>query len=182
MVKDLARELENTPGMDDPSQISVIIKHLANGRISDETIEKALPPEKKRKHKPYERYQDTEINGVDFQRPVTVASDGSTHTDDRIPLSTDKGKGVFIPDEAEDEEEEEQEHKQQEASLQQLQQYKIILSAALLRGLGKLMLQKAEKAPNKKNFCIEHDITTKELFVYEAEEGEERNALGDDER
>jgi regulator of replication initiation timing len=73
MVKELARMLESL--VDDTSQISLIIKAIANGRISDDTIEQALPKEKKRK---YERYQDlANPTNRDFQRPVTVSSDGS---------------------------------------------------------------------------------------------------------
>jgi hypothetical protein len=75
MVKELARILESL--VDDPSQISVIIKAIANGRIADRTIEEALPEDKKRKHKPLERYQDRETAVRGFQRPVTVSSDGS---------------------------------------------------------------------------------------------------------
>lgn len=75
MVRELARMLE--PLIDDPSQISAIIKAISNGRISDDVIERALPEDKKRKHKPYERYQREEIRQADFQQPVTVASDGS---------------------------------------------------------------------------------------------------------
>lgn len=75
MIRKLARILE--PLIKDPSQTSMIIKAIANGRISDETIEKVLPEDKKRKHKPYELFSKREINGVDFSRPVTVASDGS---------------------------------------------------------------------------------------------------------
>lgn len=77
MVRKLARILE--PLIDDPSQTSMIIKAIANGRISDEIIEKVLPEDKKRKHKPYELFSKREIKGFDFQEPetVTVASDGS---------------------------------------------------------------------------------------------------------
>jgi DNA repair exonuclease SbcCD ATPase subunit len=75
MVKELARMLESL--VDDPSQISVIIKAISNGRIADRTIEEALPEDKKRRHKPLERYQDRETAVRGFQRPVTVSSDGS---------------------------------------------------------------------------------------------------------
>lgn len=95
MVKELARTIE--PLVDDPSQISAIIKAIANGRISDETIEKALPKEKKRK---YDRYQDLEIrNNTDFQQPVTVSSDGSESYDDGEPDSKPdwtEGKDIEI--------------------------------------------------------------------------------------
>lgn len=80
MVRELTRMLE--PLIDDPSQISVIIKAIANGRISDDVIQRALPEDKKRKHKPYERYQEMEIRQADFSTPVTVASDGSTNFED----------------------------------------------------------------------------------------------------
>lgn len=81
LVRKLARMLESL--IDDPAQTSIIIKAIANGRISDETIEKALPEDKKRKHKPYELFRKRVINNSDFQDPetVTVASDGSeSHT------------------------------------------------------------------------------------------------------
>jgi hypothetical protein len=79
LVRDLARMLE--PLIDDSSQISIIIKAIANGRISDDTIERALPEDKKRKHKPYETYRQLEQNRLpDSQRPVTVSTNGSQST------------------------------------------------------------------------------------------------------
>ena len=157
MVKELARMLEDI--VDDPSQISIIIKVIADGRISDDLIEKVLPEEKKRKHKPYERYQEAEIRQSDFQRPVTVASDGSTHTDittqpERIDLSEDKGRGAWIDPNA----------------------LRIIMRADLFNALGRDMQQKVREHGKKTLYAIEYNSQSKEVFTDIAETGEEVNA------
>jgi hypothetical protein len=77
MIRELARTLEEL--VDDPAQISSIIKALANGRISDPLIERVLPSEKKRK---YKRYQPVEIptvgitNDQEQKKPILIAADG----------------------------------------------------------------------------------------------------------
>jgi hypothetical protein len=82
MIKELARTLEDL--VDDPTKISTIIKHLANGRISDDAIERTLPDSDKTKTRP-KKVIKNQIRSADLQQVVTIGTDGSTHQPEPDP-------------------------------------------------------------------------------------------------
>jgi hypothetical protein len=169
LVKDLAREIEGL--VDDASKISAILKHLLKDKVSEDTIEKALPQEQKRAHKKYETVTNRQKSDkADFSRPVTVSTDGIAHVEtrdeaiDRTMTDQDKDKGVWGG--ILEEEEKEQAQKP----------LRIVMSAGLFSGLGKDMQKKVAENGKQARYVIEYHPKTRDIFTDVAEKGEEINA------
>jgi hypothetical protein len=166
MVRDLAREIEKL--VSDPSQISAIIKHLLEGKVSERTIESALPEENKRGHKPYERYHDVNPQTAISNKETKVLADGRTHMDgDPKELDDEFGMGV-VPMTRE-------ETGKVEEPKQGYKPYRIVMSAFAYRNLGEGMLETLKKNGDNTDYVIEHDAQTRDFFTDIAEKGERRN-------
>lgn len=163
IVERMATKLEEKDM--DPKKISQTIKKILKDNfiknISDDTVERACGTGRKEER---ERYQSLE-NPQDADPPKeAILTDGSSHIDGNPnELSNTAESPPPKPERIEPQKE-------------QGQTYKIVMGAPLLGGLGRIMQEKVkDKAAWKKKFVLEHDVNLKELYIREADEGEEVN-------